>query len=139
MKSEGDNGTTRETVCDSDPKPEVGQIQNISEKAEIDDLPAETKKETNLEPNEPKNEVVENDTEVMTTSTTDNTTNQKETFSSEQFQKSRNSRTAAMFQKHGKLLDDDKAASAKTKKSEVKKDEGKKSFLSCFSCCCRKK
>ena len=41
-------------------------------------------------------------------------------YSSEDFQKSRNSKTAALFQKHGKLLEED----------EDKKDENK-------SCCSR--
>ena len=55
-------------------------------------------------------------------------------YSDEDYQKSRNSKTASLFQKRGGLLDDPKQA-------EVKKEEkeSKTSCWSCMFCCCRKK
>ena len=50
-------------------------------------------------------------------------------YSSEDFQKSRNSRTAALFQKHGKLLDED----------EDNKEEKKSCCSRGLFCFCRKK
>ena len=85
-------------------------------------------------------------------------------YSSEDFQKSRNSRTAALFQKHGKLLDEDednkeekksccsrglfcfcrkknqkKPVDSKQGKKEKKKSEAENKSSCCLFCCSRKK
>ena len=52
-----------------------------------------------------------------------------EEYTADDFQKSRNSKTAALFQKHGKLLDD--PISSKDKKEET---ESKNSCWSCLFC-----
>ena len=56
-------------------------------------------------------------------------------YTDEDFQKSRNSRTAALFQRHGKLLDDPKAGEEKKEARGNKKS----CWSSCFLCCCREK
>ena len=58
----------------------------------------------------------------------------KNDYTEDQFQKSRNSRTAAMFQKHGKLLDD--IPSSQTKAKATDKGNSKKSC--CFPFCCKR-
>ena len=66
-------------------------------------------------------------------------TEKEQTFSQSDFDKSRNSRTAAMFQRHGKLLEANTSAAENSVKGRVK---DKKSTMgkNIFSCClCRKK
>ena len=53
-------------------------------------------------------------------------------YSEEDVQKSKNSKTAALFYKHGKLEDFDKS---KGKSDDVKKEKAKKKKC-CFLCCC---
>ena len=82
-------------------------------------------------------------------------------YSSEDFQKSRNSKTAALFQKHGKLLEEDEDKKDENKsccsrglfcfdrkknqkkpvdsKQAKKKTETENKSSCCLFCCCRKK
>ena len=55
-----------------------------------------------------------------------------EQFSQADFEKSKNSKTAAMFQRHGKLLEDNKSSSNSNKKDEKSK---RKNIFSCCLCC----
>ena len=59
-----------------------------------------------------------------------------EKYSEQDFQKSRNSRTAQLFQKHGNLLEDPPPKKADKTQSQK---EGKKFSLTCLFCCCCKK
>ena len=63
----------------------------------------------------------------------------KENFSQADFEKSKNSKTAAMFQRHGKLLEDNKSSSEKKGESKNKDEKSKRKNI--FSCClcCKKK
>jgi len=54
----------------------------------------------------------------------------KENYTQEDFNKSKNSKTAAIFQKHGKLLEDQSST------KEEKKENVKKRNWCCFACCC---
>ena len=58
----------------------------------------------------------------------------KDDYTEDQFQKSRNSRTAAMFQKHGKLLDDMPSSQSKVKATEQEKSKR----TCCFPFCCKR-
>ena len=59
-----------------------------------------------------------------------------EQFSQADFEKSKNSKTAAMFQRHGKLLEDNKSYSEKNAKSNKKDEKSKrKNIFSCCICC----
>ena len=63
----------------------------------------------------------------------------QEKYSQSDFDKSRNSKTAAMFQRHGKLLEDNKRPSNENVKNKIEKDK-KSRKANIFSCClCRKK
>ena len=63
--------------------------------------------------------------------------NPQEQFSQSEFDKSRNSKTAAMFQRHGKLLDDNIRAPDKNVKSKINKDKKSKktNIFTCCLCC----
>ena len=59
-----------------------------------------------------------------------------EQFSQADFEKSKNSKTAAMFQRHGKLLEDNKSFSDKNARSNKKDEKSKrKNIFSCCLCC----
>ena len=59
-----------------------------------------------------------------------------EQFSQADFEKSKNSKTAAMFQRHGKLLEDNKSFSDKNARSNKKDEKSKrKNIFSCCICC----
>lgn len=78
------------------------------------------------------------DPQVEQTSTKRNL-NPPEQFSQSEFDKSRNSKTAAMFQRHGKLLDDNIRAPDKNVKSTFNKDKkSKKTNIFTYCLCCKK-
>ena len=101
-----------EQIKKEEEEPKVGNLQKILAAASNyseEDVQNKKDREENLQPEKPP----------------------VAKYSEDDFQKSRNSKTASLFQKHGKLLDEPV--------EKKKTDENKKAGWSCFFCCCRKK
>ena len=103
--------------------------ENSNENAQLQIENSKINSEETVIKGEEKNKIQQKD---AASALTKGPLNPPEPFSKSEFDKSRNSKTAAMFQKHGKLLEDDNTASVK------KRDTKKLNIFSCCLYCCKK-